>query len=458
MSLLLFLAGCVNVDVLQKDFRETEKVIQAAGNLGARECTPVQMAMAESHISFTLVEFEEGDVRRAREHLDVAAANGQYALDNAPSCISVDSDGDGITDTRDLCVDEPEDFDGIEDQDGCPDLTGDSDGDGLDDDNDQCPAQAEDKDGFQDSDGCPDPDNDQDGVLDASDQCPAQAEDQDGFQDSDGCPDRDNDQDGVPDTSDPCPMVAGPNNGCPVADKDGDTFQDAVDACPTQAGVAPDGCPVADFDKDGLADTEDQCPGVAGPRPTGCPDSDMDGIFDPQDQCPTVPGAKPHGCPDSDGDGVVDQVDKCPTEPENINQYLDSDGCPDAPPKKVKITGRQIVIEESIQFETGKAVIRKESYDIIDQVVIVMKDYPQIEVRIEGHTDSDGAETANQRLSKARADAVFEYMISHGVQASRLRTDGFGESRPIDTNRTSDGKSANRRVEFHIVSGLEDGS
>ena len=76
MSLLLFLAGCVNVDVLQKDFRETERVIQAAGNLGARECTPVQMAMAESHIAFTLVEFEEGDVRRAREHLDVATATG----------------------------------------------------------------------------------------------------------------------------------------------------------------------------------------------------------------------------------------------------------------------------------------------------------------------------------------------------------------------------------------------
>ena len=79
-------------------------------------------------------------------------------------------------------------------------------------------------------------------------------------------------------------------------------------------------------------------------------------------------------------------------------------------------------------------------------------------ISIEGHTDSDGAETANQRLSKARADAVFEYMISHGVQGSRLRTDGFGETRPIDTNRTSAGKSANRRVEFHIVSGLEDGS
>lgn len=456
MTLLFALAACVNVDVLQKDFRETEQVIQAAVNLGARECTPEEMARAEANLAFTQVEFQEGDVRRAREHLDVAMTNGKVALDTAPSCIPVDSDGDGILDTQDLCPDEPEDMDGREDTDGCPDITGDSDGDGLDDDNDQCPAEAEDKDAFQDQDGCPDPDNDQDGVLDAADQCASQPEDADGFEDTDGCPDRDNDQDGVPDTADACPNTPGPENGCPVADMDGDGFQDTVDACPTEAGVAPDGCPLADFDKDGLADEEDQCPGAAGPRPTGCPDADMDGVFDPQDQCPTTPGIKPHGCPDSDGDGVVDQLDKCPAEPENINQYLDSDGCPDAPPQKVKITGRQIVIEEKIQFETGKAVIRPESYEILDSVVQVMQDYPQITVRIEGHTDSDGGEAANQRLSKDRADAVFEYMVSHGIEANRMHTEGYGETRPIDTNRTSEGKANNRRVEFHIESGMDD--
>ncbi|MED5370819.1 MAG: OmpA family protein [Myxococcota bacterium] len=456
MSILLALAACVNVDVLQKDFRETEQVIQAATNLNARECTPVEMATAEANLAFTQVEFQEGDTRRAREHLDIAMANGKIALDTAPSCIPVDSDGDGILDTQDLCVDEPEDFDGREDHDGCPDITGDSDGDGLDDDTDQCPAEAEDKDGFQDSDGCPDPDNDQDGVLDASDQCASQPEDLDGFEDQDGCPDRDNDQDGVPDTADACPNTAGPENGCPIADKDGDGFVDTMDACPTEPGVAPDGCPLADFDKDGLPDEQDQCPGAAGPRPTGCPDADMDGVFDPQDQCPTTPGLKPHGCPDTDGDGIVDQVDKCPAQPENFNQYLDTDGCPDAPPQKVKITGRQIVIEEKIQFETGKAIIRPASYEILDSVVQVMQDYPQITVRIEGHTDSDGSEAANQRLSKDRADAVFEYMVAHGIEASRLHTEGYGETRPIDTNRTPDGKANNRRVEFHIESGLDD--
>ena len=114
-----------------------------------------------------------------------------------------DKDGDGILDDVDRCPTEPEDKDGFQDQDGCPDPDNDNDGipDGL----DKCPNEAEDKDGFQDEDGCPDPDNDGDGILDTLDKCPNQAEDKDGFQDEDGCPDPDNDGDGIPDTLDKCP-------------------------------------------------------------------------------------------------------------------------------------------------------------------------------------------------------------------------------------------------------------
>jgi outer membrane protein OmpA-like peptidoglycan-associated protein len=114
-----------------------------------------------------------------------------------------DSDKDGIIDKFDLCPNEPEDFDGFEDEDGCPDL--DNDGDGILDINDKCPNEAEDFDGFQDEDGCPDPDNDGDGILDINDKCPDEAEDLDGFQDEDGCPDSDNDGDEILDINDKCP-------------------------------------------------------------------------------------------------------------------------------------------------------------------------------------------------------------------------------------------------------------
>lgn len=114
-----------------------------------------------------------------------------------------DKDHDGIVNKLDKCPDQPEDLDGFNDLDGCPDI--DNDKDGILDADDRCPNLAEDVDGFKDADGCPDPDNDEDGIVDGRDQCPDQAEDLDGFQDEDGCPDPDNDQDGVLDDRDNCP-------------------------------------------------------------------------------------------------------------------------------------------------------------------------------------------------------------------------------------------------------------
>jgi len=149
-----------------------------------------------------------------------------------------DADKDGIEDKVDKCPGEPEDFDGFEDDDGCPEP--DNDGDGIDDTVDECPDLAEDFDGFQDEDGCPDLDNDGDGIPDVDDRCPNEPEDFDGFEDSDGCPDvlQDSDEDGVPDDTDKCPLKP----------EDIDGFQDE------------DGCPDLDNDLDGILDTEDQCP------------------------------------------------------------------------------------------------------------------------------------------------------------------------------------------------------
>ena len=116
--------------------------------------------------------------------------------------VTSDTDGDGLPDTEDGCPTDPEDLDGFEDQDGCPDV--DNDDDGILDVDDDCPTQPEDKDGFNDQDGCADMDNDDDGLPDPDDECPDEPEDRDDFEDDDGCPDVDNDGDGVLDADDQC--------------------------------------------------------------------------------------------------------------------------------------------------------------------------------------------------------------------------------------------------------------
>jgi outer membrane protein OmpA-like peptidoglycan-associated protein len=136
-----------------------------------------------------------------------------------------DRDGDGIPDSLDACPDEPEDKDGFQDEDGCPDK--DNDGDGIPDAEDACPNEPEDKDGFQDSDGCPEPDNDNDGIPDTADKCPNEPEDKDGFEDDDGCPDDDNDGDGFADKVDKCPNEPETVNG----------FEDD-DGCPDVRGTS----------------------------------------------------------------------------------------------------------------------------------------------------------------------------------------------------------------------------
>ncbi len=166
-----------------------------------------------------------------------------------------DRDGDGLKDDVDKCPDEPEDFDGFQDEDGCPDP--DNDNDGILDVDDRCPNEPEDRDGDQDWDGCPensDGDRDGDGILDSKDKCPDQPEDRDGFQDEDGCPDPDNDNDGILDKRDACPNDPEDKDGfededgCPDPDNDKDQIPDVVDKCPNEPETYngfedEDGCP-----------------------------------------------------------------------------------------------------------------------------------------------------------------------------------------------------------------------
>ena len=139
---------------------------------GAQRCAPVELAMAESHNEFAQHELTRATTT-ARRPSWIAETNAKAAIEKSP---------------KDRCVDS-----------AATPVTGDNDGDGIPDNVDKCPTDPEDKDGFQDEDGCPDPDNDGDGIPDKRDKCPNEPEDKDGFQDDDGCPDPDNDGDGIAD-------------------------------------------------------------------------------------------------------------------------------------------------------------------------------------------------------------------------------------------------------------------
>jgi OOP family OmpA-OmpF porin len=221
--------------------------------------------------------------------------------------------------------------------------------------------------------------------------------------------------------------------------------------------------PPSDPDGDGISGDADKCPNVAEDRDgfedeDGCPenDNDQDGIPDAQDKCPMKPENKngiddEDGCPeeDSDGDGFVGSRDKCPDAPETKNGYQDDDGCPDEIPVEVKkFTG----VIEGINFKTGQATILPGSYGILDRAVQVLKDFPDIRLEIQGHTDNRGKADYNRDLSQRRADAVRDYFVARGIKPERLTSVGYGLDRPIADNDSEYGRSKNRRTEFRLVS------
>jgi len=287
----------------------------------------------------------------------------------------------------------------------------------------------------------------------------------------------DTDKDGIPDSEDACPGTPGvrtddpKTNGCPPAppDRDHDGVLDPDDLCPDEpVGDHPDpkrpGCPAKDSDGDGVYDYEDQCPDTpAGTHPDpakkGCPaiDSDGDGVFDYEDKCPQIPaGAHPEtapdklGCPkpDRDHDTVPDDVDACPDKPGAPSPDPKKNGCPGL----VEVKNGVIVIFQPVFFATNKDTILKKSFPVLNAVADALKAEPEIKkIMIEGHTDNRGKASRNMELSDRRARSVLNYLVSHGIAAERLDAQGYGDSKPVADNKTSKGRAANRRVEFHIV-------
>ncbi|MCB9593568.1 MAG: OmpA family protein [Sandaracinaceae bacterium] len=246
-------------------------------------------------------------------------------------------------------------------------------------------------------------DRDGDGILDPDDQCPDDPEDFDAYEDEDGCPeDQDQDGDGNPDTTD----------ACPVEPEDADGYLD------------DDGCPELDNDLDEINDQGDRCPNEP---------EDIDGFQD-ADGCPDL---------DNDGDTIQDATDNCPNEP----GPPDEQGCPRVY-QDVEVTSTGIVIHQRIYFEYNRAVIRDVSFPILNTVAQVLRDFPDITIEIQGHTDDRGSDEYNLRLSGERAASVLSYLTQQGISSGRLTARGYGETRPIETNRTDAGRATNRRVEF----------
>ena len=272
---------------------------------------------------------------------------------------------------------------------------------------------------------------------------------------------KDTDMDGVSDKKDKCPNtpsgVAVDANGCPI-DTDGDGVADYLDDCPTVAGLTSlKGCP--DKDKDGIADKNDDCPDVAGLASLkGCPDTDGDGIADKDDKCPDTPkGWKvdSSGCPlDQDKDGVPDAIDECPT----VAGTKETKGCPakaaavaaikDLTPDQVSIQNVKVT---PVHFISDKSYLTDYSKGVLEKLIKTLNSDKDYKVNMYGHTDSQGSDDYNIKLSQERINSVIEYLTSKGISKDRIiHQKALGKAKPIASNNTKEGRLQNRRVEFEI--------
>jgi outer membrane protein OmpA-like peptidoglycan-associated protein len=275
----------------------------------------------------------------------------------------------------------------------------------------------------------------------------------------------DTDLDGVRDWLDRCPNTpVGARvdaNGCPT-DADRDSVFDGIDKCentPQGCVIDATGCP-KDADQDGVCDGLDQCADTPAGQEVdtkGCPtDIDGDGVPLSRDNCPDTPKGctvDANGCPtDSDKDGVCDGQDQCPNTPEGLQ--VDVNGCPiEVSEREIELLDTGMIRLQNINFETGKAVIKPESFPVLAEVARILQQYPTLRIEIGGHTDSRGSAALNARLSDQRAAAVLEHMRQSFPQISpdRFTSKGYGPERPIAPNSTELGRARNRRVEFKVL-------
>ncbi|HTF05835.1 MAG TPA: DUF5723 family protein [Bacteroidia bacterium] len=350
-----------------------------------------------------------------------------------------DRDKDKVSDKKDKCVDTP----GIWEFLGCPDR----DGDHVQDSEDVCPDEP----GLKQFNGCPDRDNDQ--IIDKQDACP----DDPGLQEFNGCPDKDGDK--IIDKEDDCPDEKGlPEfKGCP--DKDGDGVMDKIDICPEKPGpVENEGCPEVILNlvdlagqslksakqaKDGSFTYESlPADSICVFRLDGDPDKTI-GV----NEVKVIVNGLPKRALRSQSDGLF-RFDI----PKPLGNGLKKEEVKDVVPVLTK--EEQEILKkafDNLEFESGKDIIKPESFASLDELAELMKKKPEWKLRITGHTDNVGKAPANMKLSEKRAKAVKAYLVKKGIDEKRLITEWFGQTRPIAPNTTPEGRQKNRRVEMLII-------
>lgn len=236
-------------------------------------------------------------------------------------------------------------------------------------------------------------------------------------------------------------------------DRDLDGIADSADRCPLSipgAAVDAQGCE-ADRDGDGIGDLLDRCPATpegALVDLVGCPvDNDCDGVPDHQDRCPRsrlgaqvdergCAGGNGNGaCPDEDADGVCDLRDACPGTPPGV--AVNERGC-----DRIALDG--------VNFERDRSELTLMARRRLDEILPGLRQRQFQRLTVVGHTDSRRTEEYNKQLSEARAEAVRDYLISQGIAPERIGARGDGESQPIASNDTDEGRAQNRRVELHL--------
>jgi len=223
----------------------------------------------------------------------------------------------------------------------------------------------------------------------------------------------------------------------PPSDRDGDGIPDPDDACPDEPEDLDgfedaDGCPDPDNDNDTILDVDDECSMVP---------EDMDEFRD-EDGCPEL---------DNDGDEILDVDDACPNYPEIVNGVDDEDGCPDE--GLIQMVNDRIVLEDEVFFAFDRAYLRRRASRHLEAIIALWRLHPEWErVRIEGHTDDQGEDEYNLRLSQRRAETVREALIERGMPAEMLEAQGFGAQRLLTRGDSEASMQRNRRVEFVVLS------
>jgi len=367
---------------------------------------------------------------------DVAAA---YSNDSYTTVVfgisfapfyNTDPDNDGITGKTDLCPDQPEDFDGFQDEDGCPDP--DNDGDGILDVNDKCPNEAEDFDGFEDEDGCPDLDNDGDGILDINDKCPDEAEDFDGFEDEDGCPDID-ELLGKGKFILPADELFEPNSSMIMI-----SGKEDLDKVIAELQKFPD----AKWRIEGYMDSDgnerflrnlslDRAKAVLEYFTYfGGLNRENFQVFGMGGNAPIADNSTEEG---RKGNRRIEIIPEAGSESLNIGNE----------PEEML---NKFILRGDDTFVTNSAMIKDPAKILLNEIANYIKSQPESKWKIEGYMDNQGSASFLKRLSYNRANSVFEYLVTEGVSPIQCTVSGLGSANPISTNNTEEGRSSNRRV------------